>query len=233
MKQPALALALAVSAHAAGAVGPCNLPAPTMIYTDALDGGRFSCAPAPYGPGTFAASTYVTNGTTFLGAVAYWHCSDAWGVWHPQFAAVTAEQLTPTFMASLVGDLASAIAAPDPVAALQAAAASHVNMRMDDPKLAAVWCPVWPAMFASIPKPTPSPSGSLAPPRPFLIDDKSLAWSIRASDGFVVYNGVATNGHATQLLWKGGALYAKSPNGGYWWKWLGNNTWAKLTTAQP
>jgi len=69
-------------------------------------------------------------------------------------------------------------------------------------------------------------------PRPQLTDAEGVVWTIDAS-GWACRNGARTNGHATAILWFGGAIYACSPTGGYWWQWRGANQWTKLTTADP
>jgi hypothetical protein len=80
--------------------------------------------------------------------------------------------------------------------------------------------------------PAASPDGTSIPPAASILDATGVTWTI-ASTTYATRDGVPTNGRATELLLKGGAIYAKSPTGGIWWKWTGSNTWQKLTTTRP
>ncbi len=75
-------------------------------------------------------------------------------------------------------------------------------------------------------------AGSRIGPPATIIDAAGVVWSIR-SDAAVLSNAVATNGHATALLWFGGAIYELSLAGAHWFKWLGSNTWQDVGTADP
>lgn len=70
------------------------------------------------------------------------------------------------------------------------------------------------------------------PPAPSLIDGQGVVWSIR-SDLYALRDGVATNGKASVILWFGGVIYVKAPSDGYWWQWLGNNAWKRLSLVDP
>lgn len=231
-----LLLACASSALAwADASNPCNLPVnppPPIIYNDFLSSKSLGCVPWPYYTDT---STPMTVTTTPGGLVAWWYCKGSDGKWGHSMSAATNEELAkPGYLSSLSNDLIAAVAASGPQAGMDAVAATRINTLMSDPKLAAVWCPIWPMVYNAIPGgrlPVPSADGTLVPPAASLIDATGAAWAI--SNGFATRNGVATNGHAVKVLTRAGSVYVLSPTGGYWWKWLGPNMWQRLTTTQP
>ena len=72
----------------------------------------------------------------------------------------------------------------------------------------------------------------------------NATWAIDAdplTGWWAVRNGVRTNGHALEIRWcvdaaavdHTPAIHVKSPTGGIWYRWLGPNSWRKLTIRDP
>lgn len=225
MKRFFACLLLCMSALAGAQTSPCGLPPPQVGYVDLTAQPTLACVPGPVlGMGT--APTFRSNSA---GTIVWWYCPQPDGSWSLQFRAATAAVLTPSYLEQLLADIASASVSASPTATLNGMTTARINLPLSDPSLVPVWCPWWPAMYTGVPA---SFDGSTVPPAPYLSDGSGVHWTILPT-GFAARDGVATNGHATQIELKGGQIYVKSPTGGYWWQWLGPNQWLRLTTTMP
>jgi hypothetical protein len=205
---------------------PCNLPGPKAYYNDLTAFPASSCAPGPRGDGTLP--TIRFNGA---GATVWWYCKGTDGIWRHAIRAATYEVMTPAFMAQLTADLTAASTAVSPTTELNLLTRARINTPLSDQSLVPVHCPWIPTIWAGTPPREASADGTLVPPALSLADASGAVWTI--VNGWAVRSGVQTNGHATQILLRAGAVYVKSPTGGIWWKYTGPNTWLKMTTAMP
>ena len=215
---------------------PCNLPSPPppMTYSDMIMGGATSCAPKPFDTGTVPSFGQTKDASgNLLGVTVWWYCPLPDGSWGITWRSARADVLGVDWMTSLISDLAGAAKSNFPAASLNGITQARVTLPMNDPSLAAVWCPRWPDIYNGRPAAAPSVDGTLVPPTSYLFDSTGVKWAIDTATGFATRDGMPTNGHATAILLKGGTIYVKSPTGGFWWKWTGPNTWLRLTTTQP
>lgn len=85
-----------------------------------------------------------------------------------------------------------------------------------------------------------SPDGAkIGPPTliPKLIDPAGVVWAISYPSGWVLRNGVQTNGHAQAMKLVGADIWVQSPEaakGFNWYRVLGLNRWLNSgTSAEP
>lgn len=220
MKPLWLLLCAPLLAHAVDS--PCGGPA-SNTYVDFTVAPASTCAPWPKGEGTVPTLRYNSAGAT-----VWWYCPRPDGSWGYTLRAASTSLLTPAYLNALTLDLAQATRAVSPTLDLNTLTMARINRPLADPTLAPVWCPWWSQVAAGIP---PS-ANNLVPPAASVMDAQGAIWTIMG--GWAVRNGVQTNGHALQILFKGGAIYAQSPTGLIWWKYAGPpDKWLKLTTTMP
>jgi hypothetical protein len=130
----------APAASAPTIVCPGSPTVAPVVMADATEG--FSCVPAPFGTGSTA-----TLRTSSAGAVLWWHCRRPDYTWARNMAVASSEWL---LSAQPFADMTSVITAADKTAAMNALVKRNRNTPMAS--LAAVWCPHWPEIWASVPK---------------------------------------------------------------------------------
>lgn len=188
--------------------------------------------PYPLGTGTTFSleSTRAPDGS-LIGQTLWWYYPTQIG-WGVVFFVGSAEILSTAYYKQLSDEIYIAASDTDKLTAIKNVISKRVTVPISDPSLTKIWCPTWNKISAGKPLPPISPDGSKTPPLLGVVDNTNIVWTIRA-DGFVLRNDIATNGHALIVKKKSDGIYVQSPNGLIWYKWLGNNTWARLTTIEP
>lgn len=142
---------------------PCGGVTTERINDVAANGGSVSPAMCPAWSFLDSSGTFPQVRRTAGGIAGYYLCKGSDGRWNYVIGAVSNAELAATanYQTSLVAAFYAAAASSTPKEFFDLIAAQRAKKRLDDPEIAAAWCPIWPEVYAAwtAANPPPPPPG--------------------------------------------------------------------------